>query len=349
MNAPQQVGELDRRTYIGGSDAAAILGLAPYEDSTPLTAYLKKTGLLQPSGAEPNEAREKAMRRGKRMEPLVVQMLREDEGVKVTKQSTQEAPNRYVDPLAEFMAAEVDFEWEVTPEAAERFRLPNELIGTVQNGEVKTIHPWGGAQFGEAESDEVPVQFAAQAMHGLMVTGRQLCMFAVLVGSDNLSFYFVRRDEETIENMRGRFMLFWMEHVIPKVPPKPANLPDIFQLFRIKPASITEASQEIVDLVEQLKVANAEKNRIAGDGGVIDELQFQIGRFMLGEEKAKTPSLAPGKHVLTIGGREILAVTQQSARRIDQKLLRKEQPELAEKYERTSSFFVFRPKKGGSK
>jgi hypothetical protein len=52
----------------------------------------------------------------------------------------------------------------------------------------------------------VPVEYAAQAMHGLMVTGRQLCMFGVLTGSRDVTIYWIKRDEQTITAMRARLV-----------------------------------------------------------------------------------------------------------------------------------------------
>lgn len=43
------VGQLDRQTYLGGSDVAAVLGLSPYR--TPLDVYLDKVDGSQPVDA----------------------------------------------------------------------------------------------------------------------------------------------------------------------------------------------------------------------------------------------------------------------------------------------------------
>jgi len=338
----KQVGELDRKTYVGGSDVAAILGLSPFPNQTPLGAWLRKSGLTEPGPID--EAKEKIFRRGKRMEPLVIMMLEEDEGFIITKRSLPDDQNRYIDKEFDFMAAEVDFEWKVTQEMIDRFGLDASLLDTIQNGEVKTAHPWAAVgKFGESGTDEVDVSYTAQAMHGLGITGRRLCLFAVLVGSDNLSFYLVHRDEDTLRAMRARCAAFWRDNVLAKIAPPPVNLPDIYNLFRIKPASTTEATEELAALVEIYKGKTAVLPVIEQE---IEDLKFKICEKMLGPEMAHAPLLAkPGTHILTVAGKQVLSVARQSRSGIDAPKMKKEEPMLAKRFEKVSHFFVIRTKK----
>jgi len=338
MNAPERI--IDRRTFLGGSDVAAVLGLSPW--ATPLDIYLRKTGQMPETGRESDPQRERVLKRGKRLEPIVVDMLIEEHGIQVTKRSLPEAPNRYVDPEYGFLAAEIDFEWKVTPEVADAFNLDADLIGTIQNGEVKTVHPFAAGKFGEADTDEIPIEYAAQAMHGLMVSGRQLTMFGVLVGADNLNVYWIKRDEETITGMRDKSVRFWLDHVEAGVPPAPANLPDVMHLFNRKAETRIEANAVVKDLVEQL-VGLSAAQATAAQG--IEEVKFQIGTYMLGAEQMAAPS-KPGRHLLTYQGKELLTVALQSQSRLDQKALKEKHPEIAAECMKTASFFAFRPKRG---
>lgn len=354
MNAPTV---LDRKQFIGGSDAAAILGVSPW--TTRLDLYLIKTG-QRAEVVDP--AREKLFRRGKRLEPVVVDMLVDEYAVKVTKRSTPAQPNRYVDPEQPMLAAEIDFEWEVTPEIAVRFDLPVELIGTIQNGEVKTVHPFASAKFGDAETDEVPVEYAAQAMHGLMVTGRQVCMFAVMVGADNLTVYFIRRDEETITGMRAQELTFWHHHVEGGVEPEPVNLPDVLELMRRRPD--IEVQADLVTIQAWQEFAELRDTRIQITEK-IEDLKYLIGKYMLGEDaitREKKRDGADGdvkptpeaksnvRHVLTAEGVRVLEVVLQTSRNIDTKALREKFPDAATECTKASSFFKFQsPKKGKAK
>jgi predicted phage-related endonuclease len=69
----RRAGDKDRRTYIGGSDIAGILGLDPY-GKTPLTVYLAKIGELE--GITDPE-KKKFLERRKRWEgPIVADAAR---------------------------------------------------------------------------------------------------------------------------------------------------------------------------------------------------------------------------------------------------------------------------------
>lgn len=350
MSAPAEL-KIDRRHFIGGSDAAAILGVSPW--ATRLDVFLEKTGQR---AAVVDPARERLFRRGKRLEPVVIDMLIEENAVKVTKRSTPAQPNRYVDPEHSFLAAEIDFEWEVTPEIAAEFSLPEDLVGTIQNGEVKTVHPFASAKFGDAETDEIPVEYAAQAAHGLMVAGRSVTMFAVMVGADNLSLYFIYRDEDTIKGMRAKEVEFWMKHVIPEIAPRPVNLPDVLNLFGRVPAIRIEASEEVVKLVNELLNLRGEQ-RAAAQGE--EEVKFQIGEYMLGKdaivlnakgEAKPSPTPKGGPHELTVKGVPVLAVGLQVQRRLDGDKVKADHPEVAAQCMKSLSFYKFaQPKKGKNK
>lgn len=332
----------ERRSFLGGSDCAAVIGMSPW--ATKLDVYFAKTGTKPPVGAWQDPQRERNFRRGKRAEPHAIDMAIEDFGLKVTRRSARDAPNYHVDPEHPFLAAEIDFEWEVTPEAAARFELDEALIGTTQNGEVKSVHPFASAKFGEAETDEVPVEYAAQAMHGLMVTGRQLTMFLVLTGWDDLTVYWIRRDDETIAGIRRIEVAFWTEHILPRVPPPPQNLPDVMHLFRRLGETFIEATPEIEAWVAGLTKYRAEAAKLEAQ---IEECQFQLGCAMLGADQVANPQ-SPGKHVIRRGGQPLLVIDFQQQYRLNEEKIKALHPDVAEECAKIIQFFVYRiprPKK----
>lgn len=327
----------ERKSYIGGSDVAAILGLSPWR--TPLDVWLAKTGQAEAAPADPD--RERLFRRGKLMEPVVVDMLVAEHGLEITRRSTPGRPNRHVDAEHAFLGAEVDFEWEVTPAVAAAFpaRIPEGLVGTEQNGEVKTVHPWGAGQYGEEGTDEIPVHYAAQAMHGLMVTGRELTVFPVLVGSDNLLVYWVRRDEETIAGMRERLVRFWREHVLAGVAPPPVNLPDVYKLFKRRAPSRIEATPEVAAMISTLRALRV---RAATTEEGVEAVEYELGVFLLGAAAIEKPGAKDrGRHVVTVGGRPELTVAFQEQNRIDAEALREKHPAVAAEVAKISQFYTF--------
>lgn len=348
-----------RTGFIGGSDAAAILGLAPrtWERCTSLDVYLEKRG--EAPATEPDPARDKVLRRGKRLEPVAIDMLIEEYGVKVVRRSTNEKPIYYADKEHDFLRAQIDFEFEVTPELAALVaedqpaiaEALKQLVGTVQNGEIKTVHKFASAQFGEdAGTQEVPIEYAAQAMHGLMVTHRQITMFGVLVSSDELLVYWVLRDDETIAQMRRREVDFWLNNVQAGVPPEPINLPDVFQWFRMVPTIKVDATDEIVGKVQELVLARQNAKAFSDRA---EELKFELGVYMLGESAiqwegagskrriAPTAETKPDKHELRHKGRPILTVGLQNQTRIDSDAIKEKYPEVALECRKPISFFRF--------
>lgn len=363
MNAPEKI--VDRSQFLGGSDAAGVLGVSDYQ--TPLEVYLWKIGeptqdMLDKLNDPETQRR---FRRGKREEPHVINDLAEDYGVKIVKRSAPEAPNRYVDPEYPFLAAEIDFEFEVTPElvALVAARHPEiaaavrNLVGTVQNGEVKTHHVFMQDFFGLDGSDEVPITYTAQATHGLMVTGRQLCMFGVRATMDDLRVYWILRDEENISVMRPRLVSFWRNNVLARVPPEVKNLPDVERLLRRTPAKTIEATPEVSELIAKMEELRAEE-RSAHEG--VEDMKFQIGKAVLGAESLNRPvgprgglgsiqptSAAPvDPHVVMVGGEPRLQISFLVRTGIDSEKVRTEYPEVAAACASASPYLKFgRPPK----
>lgn len=326
----------ERSKFIGGSDAAAVCNMSPW--ATQLDIYFKKTGTHPPTGAWRDQGKEKMFRRGKRAEPHAIDMAIEDLGIKVTKRSTPTEKNYHLDPEHPFLAAEIDFEWEVTPEVAARYELPDDLVGTIQNGEVKSVHPFAAGKFGEEETDEIPVEYGIQGMHGLMVTGRKLTMFLVLTGWDDLSIYWIRRDDTIIANLRKVEVKFWNENVLAGVPPDPVNLPDVYHLFKRMGETKIAATPEIEAMVVELARCRAEAKKVEAQ---VEDVQFKLGVAVLGATVLENPD-HPGKHVVHKGSADILVIDFQQQYRLNEDKLKALYPDVAEECAKIIQFFVYR-------
>jgi len=305
------VGQLDRGTYIGGGDIAALLGYSPWR--TPLDVYLAKTGQAPPERVDP--ARQKRLTRGKRMEPYVVQMLVEDYGITITARN-----HRYRDPDFDFIAAEIDFEWHDEEDPRER------------NGEIKTVtvmpkavNPWG-----DAGTDEIPMYYAAQSMLGLGITGRDVCQYGVLFGMDNLLLYAIERDDDLVAHMRETARRFWVEHVVPRIPPPPKTLGDIAKLWPTAKRKSIEATPEIEALLHQHR-SNGDVLRVTKEAQ--EEIEFQIKLF-----------LSDHAEVITKAGATIATCKEQSTTTIDAKRLKAEAHDVYERFKRSTQFRVLRHK-----
>lgn len=307
MSSLVDVGTLERGSYLGGGDIAALMGVNPWR--TPLDVYLQKTGQVPESAPDPE--REKRFRRGKLMEPVVLEMMRQDFGIEVVATN-----HRYRDPEFPFLAAEIDFEW-------------HRGDGVLMNGEIKTVHPFAQGKWGEAETEEIPIEYAAQSMFGLMIAGRDVCQYGVLFGSDNLQLYHVLRDDETIANMRALAVAFWNDHVLARVPPAPVTAEDLRKLWPKPTREEIIATPEIRSVLAEHR-ALGEEIRIRTERR--DELAFQIGAFM--KDYATAIVLPSGERIATYKA--------QSRETLDGKAIKVALPDVYQQYARTTEFRVLR-------
>jgi putative phage-type endonuclease len=183
----------DRRKYIGGSDIAAILGISPWKTAVDL--WIDKT---TPPREDSHNWQAKA--RGTRMEPYILDMVRSEYGLRITA-----ANQRYKDEVRPYFACEVDAETLT-------------LTGPPQNIEIKTVHPFKSREWGEVDTDSVPLHYLAQVQWGLGITGREVCHVFALIG-DDLRHYPITRDEETIVALREKADEFWLKYVVPGLRP----------------------------------------------------------------------------------------------------------------------------------
>lgn len=323
MNAVlRPVGELDRRTYLGGSDAAAVLGLDPY-GKTPLTVYLAKRGELETGTPDPE--REKFLRRRKRFEDPIVAMLREEYAGEIV--ATNE---RYTDPQHDFLAAEIDFEW-------------RDADGSIQNGEIKTVSPFAfneGAGWGDAGTDQIPVHYMAQVQHGLGVTRKNVAVLAALAGLDTMVFYRIERDDETIEAMRETMVAFWQNNVLAGVPPEPITLTDAARLWSRKNGRPVELDGDAAEAIKHLRAVRQSIKTMEGEAS---ELELVVAKaickaWAVGEGEEPPEDNA----ILTVGGQKVATWARGRSTYIDQKGLAAAHPDIKAAFTRESRFRGFR-------
>ena len=238
MNAPIAVGQLDRSTYLGGSDVAAILGVSPW--ATPFMLFQKKTGAFV---EELTPAKRRILERGARWEPIVLEMLVDeltDRGHEVEVIATGQ---RYLDPEYGFLAAEIDAELIVDGEPV--------------NGEMKTAGYFAAGAWGEYDSNEVPIYYLAQVMHGLMIQPRQRTVIAAVTGFDERPMIrWVDRDEETIAAIRAREIEFW-QRIQSGDAPDPVTPEDVKWLYPKDSGATLEADIELLEACGDLKALKA--------------------------------------------------------------------------------------------
>lgn len=303
----------DRRLYLGGSDAAAVMGLSPWH--TPVDVWRIKTGRAAPQAADPT--RQRMLDRGKRLEPVVLDMVLDKLRERGHEVELVARNQRYRDPEHAFLSVEIDFE----------LRLDGELV----NGDVKTVTGFARKKWGEEDTDEVPIEYAAQFMMGLMVTPgqRRRCLVAALIGLDDVAIYWVRRDDETIEGMREQLVDFWVNHVQADTPPDPIRYSDIKALYPKDNGRTCEATPEIAAKVAELRALGQTMNSYRER---YEALQLDITEY-LGDFTR-----------LTVNGREVCTFKAQHDSSLDVKALRRQHPQLCALFERGTPQRVLRMK-----
>lgn len=244
------------------------------------------------------------------MEPYIIDLLAEEEGITIVKRG-----QRYQDPYCEFLAAEIDAEF-IAPD------------GSVQNIEIKTVSPFKAKEWGEQATDAIPVHYAAQAMHGLMVTGRRLCVFGVLIGADDFRVYRIERDDETIAAMRDKEVEFW--HAMQRGEmPEATSAADIARLFDKDAGTAVEADAPALEAYNRLREAQA----------TIKEAEKQEAVW----KEALQVYMSDAAR-LTCDGKDLATWKSQVSRRFDQKAFTAANPDLAEQFKTESTSRVFRLK-----
>lgn len=291
----------DRTKFLGGSDAAAVMGLSPW--STPVELWMQKTHRAAPEVID--TGRQKMFDRGHKLEPfirdMVIDKLR-DQGMQVELISSNE---RYIDPEFGFMSCEIDFELRLTGTTEIGGREAT-FDGEHINCDAKSVSGFARKKWGGENTEDVPIEYAAQFMFGLMVTGRRVCLVAALRSFDDVDIYWTLRDDETIAAMRPKLSSFWIDHVLGDTAPDPLRFDDIKALFPTDNGQAVDASQEIADKVEQLRMIKAS---IKEWEEAEEALRFEIGEYISPYAK------------LNFMGKELCTWKGQSDTRLSQELL----------------------------
>lgn len=164
---------------IGGSDAAAAIGLSRWKD--PLTLWAEKTGRIKPQ-----EAGEAAFW-GQVLEEPVAQRFAEVTGLSVRRHNVLLA---HEDEEYNFMRANLD----------------RVIVGKNQFLEVKTAGAFKG---GEWEDEEIPIEYYCQGQHYVAITGAEGLWYAVLIGGQRFHHVYAPRDDEFIAEMMKAEKEFW--------------------------------------------------------------------------------------------------------------------------------------------
>lgn len=248
-----------RRSGIGGSDVAAILGLSRYK--TAVDVYEDKIAT-----DEPQDVQSQAAYFGSVLEDVVAQEFSKRTGMKIQRVNKMLRMGE-----CDWMIANIDRAI-VNPEIAGRVYVYDEArqietgrqISTDMILECKTASSFIADQWGPSQEDEIvsgkvvtehkiPLYYETQVQWYLGVTGASVCFVAVLLGGQDFRIYRVDRDEDVIAALKEHCGKFWRENVLARVVPDPDTKEDVAKIFPTDNGEMVEASNEVAADIGELR------------------------------------------------------------------------------------------------
>ena len=180
-----------RRTALGGSEIAAVLGLSPFESKFAL--WHRKAGLVQPIGDKPE------MEWGRRLESAIRQKWLDDHAPGAGHPDGEWA--------SEMPGTRDEFDrWTPSTFLRDGWKIasPDWIVQKYDGTELRPIevkHPLYDDEWGPSGSDQVPVYYLCQARWYMHVLNLNVCHFAVLIGACDYREYTVLQDAADVDLM----------------------------------------------------------------------------------------------------------------------------------------------------
>ena len=201
-----------RSHYIGGSDAAAVVGLNAY--ASPYSLWAEKTGRV------PGFAGNLACEVGTFLEEFVAQKFAQETGKKVRKCNQSFLNSQYP--------------WAIA-------NIDRDIIGEDAGLEIKTTDTLNLKKF---KGGEYPANYYCQMVHYLAVTGKKRWYLAVLIGNKEFKWFTLDRDEAEIEALMTAESAFW-ELVKTDTPPMVDGTQATSEALK---AVYSDSNDEMIDL-----------------------------------------------------------------------------------------------------
>lgn len=254
-----------RRAGLGGSDAAALLGVSPW--ASPWSLWRDKTDTHPPVSGDTRR-----FRAGHHLEPwILMEAMVEDRALEIRR-----APYQLRSTTHAWQLGNVD-------------GLATSVRRSGWGGaEAKVVHTHQARQW----DDGVPAHYEAQVVHYFAVCPRLAWwVVAAYFGGDDLRLYEIERDDDLIAEVTERERQWWETHIVGGIePPVDAHPATTEVLMEVEPsgktlivegpelAAIEASFAELVDAEADLAVAKERvdlaKNQIRhlmGDAVVLED------------------------------------------------------------------------------
>jgi putative phage-type endonuclease len=246
-----------RKNYIGGSDAAAVVGMNSF--SSPFAVWAEKTGRIPEFGG--NLATEV----GTFLEEFVAKKFEEETGKQVRRNNMSMVNDQYP--------------WAIA-------NIDRQIVGEDAGLEIKTTSELNMKSF---KGEEYPGNYYVQCMHYLAVTGKARWYLAVLIGNKDFRIFTIDRDEDEIKALMLAEREFW-EFVKNDVPPpvdgKNCTTEAVKDMF---PDAAGGSSVDLTDFAGDLIQRKALNDQIKALKEQVDEIDNTIKLAMGTYESGAAP------------------------------------------------------------
>lgn len=262
----------DRKTYIGGTDVSAILGLNPYK--SPLQVFLEKTGNLQPQADNP------AMKWGRILEAPVAEEF-------ARLRNVQLKPGGFITVKDRpYLGAHPD-----------RLFADNSALLEVKTAGVRSAVRWG-----QDGSPEIPVEYLTQVHWYLLVAQIPLAYVAVLIGGSDYREYEVKADREVEGSMQAAAEKFWTDHVLtgrePAIDGEASTAEYLSRKFKVNDDQVRVATIEEAGLLDGYRQLLEHMEALESQKGLYEnQIKNAIGpqKGIVGPSGKVTWAWQPGK------------------------------------------------------
>lgn len=255
MLTPEQLQQ--RKHGIGGSDAAAILGLNRYK--SPLDVYQDKLGLIE------DRPQNESMYFGHLLEPLIANEYEKRCG-KICE-IDEVMKHHQVYP---WMLANID-------------RKIKDEKALLECKATSSSEGWG-----EPGTDEIPTEYLFQCAHYAAVCDVERVDIAVLIRLSEFRVYTYHRNSNLEKRLIEREEEFWENHIMAQVPPIPSSFEDALMRWNKEEKNKSVIADEEIEKVHtslvltKLKISELQKQS--------QQLKLEIANYMKDAETLHFPN-----------------------------------------------------------
>lgn len=217
-----------RKSGIGGSDVAAVLGVSKWK--TPYQLWLDKTS------DKVEEKESDLLHFGSVLEQVIADEYARRNNVKVLRRNTMYRLAEHPELIANI----------------DRYVVGGKIL------ECKTCNAYASSKFGEG-GDEVPDEYLLQVQHYMHVTGYHSADLAVLIGGNEYRQFSLKYDADLAHYAADKCVEFWNEYVVPLVPPPAIVQDNLTEYYKAVPGATIVASDEIAALCAEYKTEHSKE------------------------------------------------------------------------------------------